>query len=57
MCVCVQALGDAAQGIIQAAQAAVAPLNVFGGAWFLNLLFWGILLTLSYSLIVLGPRQ
>ena len=33
------------------------PLDVFGGAWFLDLMFWGILLTLSYSLIVLAPKQ
>lgn len=41
----------------QGAQAALAPLDVFSGSVFLDLLFWGVLLTISYSLIVLAPRQ
>lgn len=52
-----QAIGTAAEAVGQAVQAALLPLDVFGGAWLLNLLFWGILGTLSYSVIVLAPRQ
>ncbi|KAL4452397.1 hypothetical protein ABPG75_008059 [Micractinium tetrahymenae] len=51
-----QALGAAAQGVAAAAQRAVAPLDVFGSG-LLDLLFWGCLLLLAYSIIVLGPRQ
>ena len=52
-----QAAGSAAAGLAAAVQAALAPLDVFGGAWLLDALFWGILLVTAYSLVVLAPRQ
>lgn len=51
-----QAVGAAAQAVAEAAQRAVAPLDVFGSG-LLDLLFWGCMLVIAYSVIVLGPRQ
>lgn len=51
-----QAVSAVAQGVAEAAQRAVAPLDVFGNG-LLDLLFWGCMLLIAYSVIVLGPRQ
>lgn len=56
-CVALQAAGEAAEALQQAAAAAVQPLDVFGGNWLLNLLFVGVMLTFAYCLVVLAPRQ
>lgn len=34
-----------------------SPFQLFEGAWGLNLLFFGVLGLLAYSLVVLAPRQ
>jgi hypothetical protein len=52
-----QAAYKIAEALAPATHAVFGPLDVFGGAWLLDLMFWGILLTLSYSLIVLAPKQ
>lgn len=51
-----QLVGAAAQGLAAAAQAAVAPLDVFGNG-LLDLMFWAAFLLIAYSVVVLGPRQ
>jgi hypothetical protein len=38
-------------------QGLASPFQLFEGAWLLNLLFFGVLGLLAYSLLVLAPRQ
>jgi hypothetical protein len=52
-----QAAAETVQLAGSALQAAAAPFDVFDGSWGLNILFFGILATLAYSLIVVAPRQ
>lgn len=55
--VLVQAAGAAAEGLAQAAAGVATQLDVFGGNWLLDALFWGVLLVTAYSIAILAPRQ
>ena len=46
--------GNLARGAVESA---VAPFDVFAGEWFLNVLLFGVVGVLSYSLLVVAPRQ
>lgn len=52
-----QAAATAAAGLAAGLRAAVAPLDVFAGSWLLDLLFWGVLLGISFTVLVQGPKQ
>jgi hypothetical protein len=51
------AASAAAASASAAAASALSPFDVFGGSVWLNLLFFASLGLLSYSLLVLSPRQ
>ena len=52
-----QVVTQAAQWTAAAFQALTAPFDVFPGNWGLNLLFLTTLALLTYTLLVVAPRQ
>jgi hypothetical protein len=49
--------GQAAAAASAAWSSIISPFAIFGDSWGLNLLFIGSLGLLTYSLLILAPRQ
>jgi len=56
--VLLQEVGDKSAAAVGAAwHSLISPFAVFGESWLLNVLFFGTLGLLAYSLLVLAPKQ